>query len=632
MRSSAIALASVIVVAFATGCPKDPYDADTWIDKLDDPAEAGTALQRLQQLKDPKAIAPLGKFWRKHNYPSKVLRIIIDLAAYEKVDESTGKVTAGPTWEPAVPFLIEAIDNFDIGDQQSIDDATIAADALGMAVDAGVNNSDIVTTLVNASKKKMPKLSPGQRVRIAAVRSLGKTKSPQGVDVLIEVLRTDANKQPIKLNAAAANALADAADPKSIQPLLMTIFDVPPIYQQCRTALTSIGKPVVPELVKLFQGKHDALEKYAKEQNFANNCSAGVGPTTTCRAPGALKFKAAALLGDFHASEHVKMLAAELKEPPQYSFFDPQTGAGGPPQHNAILDSLRTIGDPLAANAVYDYWNDANTRLDIKPIAMDVYSMIEDKPSNKVMDQLAALFKNDAEDEGVRLAAALAYGRMVTRKKELEPLDYMIARFKKPADENAKNAEAEAKKAEKFEAEGKELEAKAISDKKNQQALMKKANAAFAKAEGHRDEQSRLEGVSNSYRGYQKGFEENKWRAEVGIECGEKPECYAKYLEADDIRLGEPGLPKAERALITLTKMGQKAQPVLDQLLAHADSADRIIRQGVLLALPRVAPMPCDKCVARLTDVIEKQKDQTTLDYLTSDTRIVLAYFQWAGR
>ncbi|RMH40027.1 MAG: hypothetical protein D6689_14960, partial [Deltaproteobacteria bacterium] len=227
---------------------------------------------------------------------------------------------------------------------------------------------------------------------------------------------------------------------------------------------------------------------------------------------------------------------------------------------------------------------------------------------------------------------SLAYGRLAYKKQHLEPLDYMIDRFKKPADENAKKADAEAKKAEKYEKIGADYEKKALADKKNQQALMKKANDAFAKAEGHRDEEARLRGVSDSYRGYQRGFEESKWRAEVGIECGSDPMCYAKYLDAKDIAVGKPGLPKAERALIQLAKLGPKAAPALDALLKHVDTSERIVRQGILLALTRVAPKPCDRCVQRLDEVIKAQENQTTLDYLTADTRIVRNYFRWAGR
>jgi hypothetical protein len=632
MRASAVVLASVMLLA-VTACPSDPYDPQTWIKKLDDPAEAATALQKLQQLKDPVAIPSLGAFWRKHNYPSKVLRTIIELADRVDVDGKTGQVKLGPTYGPAVPFLIEAIDNFDIGDQQSIDDASVAADALGRAIQAGENDEEITATLVNTAKKIMPKLSPGQRVRIAATRALGYMKnSPRATDTLIEILGTDLKKQPISLNAAAANALAEAASTRAIQPLLKAVFELPPIYQQCRTALAAIGEPVIPELIKIFEGKHADLEQYAKENNFANNCSAGRGPSTTCRAPGALRFKAAALLGDLRARHAVPMLTGALKSEPLPSFFDPQTGAPGPSTHNAVLDALRNIGDAKAADAVYAYLQAAGTSAEIKPMAMDVYSMLA--VDRKALAYLSKIFLDDAADEQLRLAASLAYGRLAAQKSDLAPVEEMINRYKKPADKNQADAEKQAKLAEAEEKAGKELEAQALADsnKSKAGALKKKADAHFSKAEDYRDQQAQLEDTSKGYRGYQRGFEETKMRAEVGIACGSDAACFAKYLDGDDIKTGSDGLPRAERALISIGKLGSKAEALLDTLLKHAHSTERIVRQGILLALPQIAKLPCDSCEKRLYEVIESQKDQTTLDYLTADTRITMYYFRWAGR
>jgi hypothetical protein len=73
--------------------------------------------------------------------------------------------------------------------------------------------------------------------------------------------------------------------------------------------------------------------------------------------------------------------------------------------------------------------------------------------------------------------------------------------------------------------------------------------------------------------------------------------------------------------------MGKKGEPAFKDLLKHAESTDRIVRQGVLLALVQVAPSPCNECVERLQDIIDAQSAQTTLDNLTSDTRIVMNYF-----
>ena len=86
-------------------------------------------------------------------------------------------------------------------------------------------------------------------------------------------------------------------------------------------------------------------------------------------------------------------------------------------------------------------------------------------------------------------------------------------------------------------------------------------------------------------------------------------------------------IASVERALLELTKLGEKSRPALDKLLTHAESTDRIVRQGVLLAMVQAAERPCEKCEKRLRDIIEAQKDQSTLNLLTSDTRVVLHYF-----
>ena len=82
-----------------------------------------------------------------------------------------------------------------------------------------------------------------------------------------------------------------------------------------------------------------------------------------------------------------------------------------------------------------------------------------------------------------------------------------------------------------------------------------------------------------------------------------------------------------ERALMEITKMGKAAKPALADLLKNVSSSERIVRQGVLLALIEVAPTPCNECATRLSEVIDSQKAQSTLGNLNSDTKIILNYF-----
>src|SRR5262249_27445961 len=127
---------------------------------------------------------------------------------------------------------------------------------------------------------------------------------------------------------------------------------------------------------------------------------------------------------------------------------------------------------------------------------------------------------------------------------------------------------------------------------------------------------------------------ESVQRIEIASECKQDPACYAQALPptVKDFERGAPGLPRAERALLELGKMGERARGQTDALLAGADTTERFVRQGILLALPRVAQLPCQKCADRLGSIIDKQSETSTLDFLTGETRIVYHYFLWAGK
>jgi hypothetical protein len=558
-------------------------------------------VQELERLKDPKAIKPLGEVWKKHNKWSRALRAIILIGGSK---DAKGQ----PQWADAVPFLEEAVSDYDSSDKRSVEDAIVACDALGKARSPG-SVAILIEAANGAGAKALPKLSAGQNVRIAALKALGAYgDNDRAVDTLIAVLAVaDPKTQLIQLNAASANALAETQSAKALQPLLRALFEASPIYQQVRAAVTRIGKPAVPELVKIFNGQHAAINKFAEESGFATGCETAQGPETKCKAPGNLQFKAAALLGDLRAKEAVKDLVAALGKPGKVSFFDPSSGMPGPLSHTAILDALRTIGDPSSADAVLAYARDPNTDDTVRPIAIDVYSMLA--TDNKGIDYLAAALRDTTEGaEEASKAAAIAYARLVRAKGELAPLQGIIDA------NNAKAAEAEAK-------------------------------AAKAKRP---DEKDNFTGTAADYRDYATLFEQHKTRAMVGVVCKADPKCYIGFLDktADAVvkELGVKVDPKAkrnaadgfrtaalERALIEVAKFGPKAADAVPALLQHADVTDRIVRQGVLLALGKVAPLPCNACATRLDQVVTAQKDQTTLDYLTADTRIVLNYFVATG-
>lgn len=607
-------LAATFLALAATGCPSDEHDPQTWIEKLDDRREAQEAIVKLQRLKDPVAIKPLAKVWEERSRPTQVLRAIIDLAS---IKDAQGN----QHWEDALPVLRKALEEFDVSDIDSVENAKMAADALGEAKD-----KESVELLVTVVKKGMPRRSPGQEVRRSAIRALGKfDNEPRAVDALIGVLKEKLEDQLPELFAAAADALGETRNPKAVVPLIEAIYKIAPVYAQGRRALVAIGKPAIPELIKIFEGEHKEINALAKENKFNIHCDREMGPDSDCKAPTNLEFKSAALLGDLYAKEAVDPLVAGLKKPAQPAFFLPN-GAPGPTQHAAILDALRKINDPKAAEPVRAYWQDPNTDDVLRPFAIDVYSTLT--TSTDSLGALGKLIKDDEQEEQVRMAAGQAYARLVRDPKEFEPLLYMIDRYKKEAA--------------KFDKEVQKLEPKHEQAKKDKnQGKIDEVGQELAMAQAR----------ASGYRNYQRAFEQNLARAQVGIRCKQDAQCYAAILDETGADVGKKlsehitdldkwtedekanlKLAAAERALFELAKLGDKARPVMDQILKHVESPDRIMRQGTLLAMVHVAQLPCDKCIERLDEVIEQQKEDTKLGELTKDTQVARNYFLWAGR
>ena len=593
------ALATSVVGAFVltlTACPKDEYDPDTWLDIIEeykDAKEFKHAISRVEQLKDPSSIKRLGKVWEQRSRPSAILRTIVALAGQEKFQNKEG-----PFWGDAIPILEKAVSEVE-PDPRSIGDAVYAADALGRAAEPST-----IPTLIAAATKNVPKVSPEQNVKIAAIRALGSFgKNERAVDTLIRVLEADVEKQPLNLNAAAANALAQTGHPKALQPLLMALFRIPAIYAQLRQAITRLGPIAGTELIKIFKGKHAEIAKFAKDNNFNVKCSEEGSERKTCKAPGALRAKAAALLGDMVSKGAGKTLAAQLGKPAVPSVYQAKTFIAGPSDHFSILQALKKIGDPATVSAVFAYGKADSTDDDIRPAVYDVYSMIAPRGAN--LDYFASVVNDDKiEDDTIRITAGLTYSRLADKKSHLKVIDGLLNYYQKLAKKN----------------EGKAAKTKDLREK-----------AYFEKA-------------ASDYAATGRTFEQYKTRARVGIECGGDVKCYTELLtmdaaaivaklklpDADKMKRGEQSGHRAaaiERALIELAKMGPKAKEALPTLLKIAESSERTIRTGVLLALSRITGGNCAECRDRLIEVAESQKTQKTLSLLTKDTIVAHHYY-----
>jgi HEAT repeat protein len=567
-RRLGFAVLTTVVLLSTAACEKDPHDAQTWIDKLGNRADLNESLRNLERLKDPKSIKPLGKAWKKHNKHSAVLRTMITIAGHP--DPKTKE----QHWADAIDFLIDAVDSYDPGDQRSIEDAGVACDALGRAGDPKA-----LDILIKTANKPMPRLAPENHVRVSAVRALGKFKDPRAVDLLMKILETDPEKQVLKLNAAAALALAETGDPKALPALTKALF-IGPLFQQVRRAITRVGKPTVPAMMEMYQHKNPEVEEMFKAKNWAQT------------APGIIEYNAAVILGDLRGTEAIPLLVAGLKSEAKISYFDPKSGAAGPTTHAAILDSLRhmAFGNKEAADAVKAYWKDPKTDDFVRPMAYDVYSMLTRETTE--LDTLFKIVSDENAEDQMRAAAALAYGRLGRTADHAKRLDALIAKY----DDTAKKSDEKAKAA--------------------------KNDADKAGAEAERDRANL----------WKQTLVEASYRLSVGVQCQDDAACYMKFVGARDVSVGQPGLPKAERALLEIAKMGKGAQSVQEQLLGFVDTREGFVREGVLLALPMVVGKPCAACVDRMADVIDKQRSESTLDRLTGETQVVYNYFLWAGK
>ena len=54
-------------------------------------------------------------------------------------------------------------------------------------------------------------------------------------------------------------------------------------------------------------------------------------------------------------------------------------------------------------------------------------------------------------------------------------------------------------------------------------------------------------------------------RMDIAIKCKADAACYAETLDAKDVAVGQPGLPRVERALLEIRKLGPKAQEEIYQ-------------------------------------------------------------------
>ena len=490
-------------------------------------------------------------------------------------------------------------------------------------------------------------------------------------------------------SGAAINALAELRAPSAAKTLVLSLYRTPELFDQIRRALVAAGPDARGELKKILQGTHAEVNQLFKDKKLEKYCGdKGEVPLDQCLPVSAKEFYAAIVLGDFYDPGSVPDLLAALKRgPPTPAYYvDEQAG---PTQYNAIMDALRKIGSPDAAPTIYAMWagggggpakkgkrgraaapaadpGDMMTKM----LAIGAYPFLA--RDQKGVDQLGNIAADNSADDGLRQEAATAFARMSRDKSDISILEGLANKYFEAASKKRKEAEgkpkAEADKANKeFETRKKALDTikvdlikttkdpnKTAEDIKAMTEKVKKAEEDFKTyKKKHRAEVApykNLDNAAKAYKGYARMFQTHIARIEIALRCKENLECYANSLKltpdesaknlgpyikdikdwTKDEKLGllEGNI---ERAMLELGKSGAKAAQFTDLLLDHAKSDNRLIRQSILLALPKIAKVPCDNCEAKLEAAIKAGEGKTTIGQLNFETTMLRNYFSWAG-
>ncbi len=493
------------------------------------------------------------------------------------------------------------------------------------------------------------------------------------------------------ITGSAINALGDLRVPTAAKTLVLSMYRTPELFMQIRRALVATGPTARDELRKVLRGDHAEVNQLFKEKKLDKYCGdKGDAPLDQCQPVSAKDFYPAVVLGDFYDTGAAPDLLAALSRPaaPVY-FMDDQPSPNT--QYNALFDALRKIGAAEAAKPVLAMWNKgaapapkkgeaaaAPPDLSVRILAISAYPFLT--RDNAGVVELGKIAADNTADDNLRQEAATAFARLSRDPKTIDVLEGLADKYFKASADKRKEADgkpkADADAADKvFEGQKKALETAKIelvkisnqseqivkkgaeSEKDAAVKKAKDASAAVKKMEEefkvhkkkHKEATAPFKALDNavkSYKGYARMFQTHIARIEVAIRCKQDLACFAATLKLTpaeatknltpyikDIKAWtddeKKGLVEAnvERAMLEIGKAGNKASNLTDTLLDAAKSDVRLVRQSVLLALPKIQVSPCAPCVTKLEAAIKAGEGKTTIGDLNLETTMLRNYY-----
>ncbi|HEY1558376.1 MAG TPA: hypothetical protein VGF94_26310 [Kofleriaceae bacterium] len=514
----------------------------------------------------------------------------------------------------------------------------------------------------------------------AAINALGDLRAPSAAKTLVlSMYRTPELFTQIRRALVACGPTAEDEIRKVLRdesPEVKNLFDT-----------TRLGcEPNPPEIPASACPKNGRLDRYCGDK--------GDQPVDQCQKVSAHDFYPAVILGDFYDRASVPDLLAALDRPPAPQYFQDDQPSGST-QYNAIFDALRKIGSDDAAAKVRSMWDtrasspppskgkppkgkpapvvaDAGGAPDLmtRILAVGAYPFVTHDDTG--VEDLGKIAADNAADDQLRTEAATAFSRLSHNAGDIKVLEGLAQKYFDASDKKRKEADGKPKS--ESDAADKDFEhAKKVLDDAKMEALKvthdnsktaedirnvteagKKAEDDFKVAKKkHKDATApykNLDAAAKAYKGYARMFQTHIARIAVAIHCKNDISCYAGTLKetpdeaAKDVSgyirdIGEwtkdekLGLleGEVERAMLEIGKQGAKASGLTDTLLDAAKTDDRLIRQSILLALPKVATKPCNTCEQKLDIAIRAGEGKSTLGDLNLETTMLRNYFSWAG-
>ncbi|HEY5934155.1 MAG TPA: hypothetical protein VIU61_05965 [Kofleriaceae bacterium] len=470
-------------------------------------------------------------------------------------------------------------------------------------------------------------------------------------------------------------ALGELRTPAAVKTLIPALYRTPELYSDIRRALVASGPSAKEELQKILRGEHQAVNQIFTDKKLDKYCGdKGDLPADQCQAVSLKDFYPADVLGDFYDPATVKDLLTALKRPAAPVFFQ-EDNASPNTQYNAIFNALKKIGSAEAAPTVRSMWMAGKPAKGQQPpdtgvriMAVNAYAFVT-RDLNGV-DELGKIAADNGADDVLRQESALAFARISSDRKHISILEALSTKYKEAS--KTKQGELTGKVKTDKEAADKELEAAKAASKAyvekiaaDKSSTAKQITDATKKAEEdvkvakkkHKEKVAPYritEDAVKAYKMYSRLFETHIARIAIAIKCGgesDKNKCWANTLNmktADAVAIMKSyvkdvdswtkdeqlGLLEGmvERGLLELGKAGPAASSYTEALLDNvAKSENRLIRQSILLALPKIAKVPCNTCEAKLDVAIKSGEGKTTLQELNSETLMLRHYFSWAG-